>query len=177
MVLSDMMADMLARAMALQLLRAHSGLAPGSPSRPVTIAPVRLRRVIAFMRDQMARRLSLSELAAIGGLSASHFGRSFRAPHSYLADLRIERARELLEHTDMPVIQVGLTCGFEQPSHFATMFRHRVGVSPRAWGPSADPDRRHLGVGARLPTIRSRKSRTEPQGLGASHRQIVTHVR
>ena len=53
--------------------------------------------------------------------------------HRYLVGLRIERARALLEQTDMPITLICLRCGFEQPSHFATIFRARTGFSPRAW--------------------------------------------
>ena len=72
------------------------------------------------------------------GLSPSHFARAFRAamgepPHRYLVRLRIKMARELLEHTRLPVIEVGLRCGFEQTTHFATMFRKMTGLSPRAY--------------------------------------------
>ena len=90
------------------------------------------------MRSCLDQELPLSRLAAAGGLSLSQFVRAFRdatgtPPHRYLLGLRIDKARELLEQTDLPVIEVALNCGFGQPSHFATSFREATGFSPRAW--------------------------------------------
>ena len=39
----------------------------------------------------------------------------------------------MLDETELSVIQVGMHCGFEQPNHFATMFRKLTGMSPREW--------------------------------------------
>ena len=77
-------------------------------------------------------------MANVAGLSATHFGRAFRAatgmpPHKYLQDLRMERARALLETTKLSVTQIAFECGFEQGTSFATSFKKLVGVSPRMW--------------------------------------------
>ena len=135
---SRLMIDSLGRAMALQLLRRHSTVAALEPHEPALPAGVRLRRVLEFMREHLDESLPIARLSKVGGLSPSHFIRAFRkatgqSPHRYLINLRAEKARQLLEHTDLPVIDVSLQCGFEQPSHFATMFKSRMGMSPREW--------------------------------------------
>ena len=133
-----LMTDTLGRALAVHLLRVHSNLTPRSPSPAASLPAPRIRRVIEYMRSCLDEDLTLSRLAEIGGLSPSRFARAFRdatsqPPHRYLLGLRIEQARELLERTELPVIDVGLRCGFAQPSHFATTFRAATGLSPRAW--------------------------------------------
>ena len=133
-----LMVETLTRALAIHLLQNHSSAAPRRPEAPICMPCGKLRRVIEYMRTHMDESLSLSQLANLSGLSPSQFTRSFRAaigkpPHSYLIDLRIEKARDLLERTDLPVIEVGMQCGFEQPNHFATTFRKIVGLAPRAW--------------------------------------------
>ena len=63
-------------------------------------------------------------------------GEVFQAPPGrvrYLIRLRIDHARHMLEHTRLPVIEVGLRCGFAQTTHFATMFRKITGLCPRAY--------------------------------------------
>jgi len=40
------------------------------------------------------------------------------------------RARELLRHTDVSIINISLECGYGNPAHFATAFRRSVGMSP-----------------------------------------------
>ena len=133
-----LMTDTLARALAVHLLRCHSSLSPQGRDPAAGISGVRLRRVVEHMRAHLNEALPLARLAAIGGLSPSRFACAFRAetgepPHRYLVRIRIETARDLLENTDLPVTEVGVRCGFEQPSHFATTFRKVTGLSPRAW--------------------------------------------
>jgi AraC family transcriptional regulator len=135
---TSVMANSLSRGIALQLLRNHSSLAEPEPERAPGLPGGRLRQIINYMRAHLDKKLSLEKLAELSGLSASQFARRFReatgrSPHRFLTDLRIDRARTLLEATDQSVIDVGLECGFEQPSHFSTAFRMRVGMSPRAW--------------------------------------------
>ena len=135
---SDLTADCLGRAIALNLLRRHSSLAPPRPERPPSIAGGRLRKVVEYMNEHMDEALPLARLAELTGLSPSRFACAFREatgqpPHRFLLALRIERARDLLARTDLPVIQVALECGFEQPGHFATTFRLATGLGPRAW--------------------------------------------
>ena len=108
------------------------------PTTPQALVGWRLKRAIDHMREHIAENLSLDSLAKVAGLNPSHFARAFRAatgepPHRYLIQLRIDKARELLEHTRLPIIQVAFQCGFEQNTHFATMFRKTAGMSPRAY--------------------------------------------
>ena len=136
-----LMADLLVRALAVHLLRRYSSLAPqaaAAASAPAAMAGWRLRWVVEHMHANPTEDLPLTQLAAVGGLSPSQFARAFRTatgepPHRYLVRLRIERACDLLERTMLPVIEVGLRCGFEQPNPFATMFRKLMGLSPRAY--------------------------------------------
>ncbi len=135
---SSLMTETLARALAIHLLRFHSSLAAGQPKPAPSHPAPRIRRAIEQMRSCIEEDLSLSQLATTGGLSSSQFVRAFRdatgvPPHRYLRGLRIEKAQGLLERTDLPVIEVALSCGFGQPSHFATSFREATGLSPRAW--------------------------------------------
>ena len=132
------MTEALARALSVHVLRRYANLARRPAEVSVSMTGGRLRRVIAYMRANLHEPLPLARLARHVGLSSSQFARAFRdatgrPPHRFLVGLRIERARELLESTDRPVIEIALRCGFEQTTHFATMFRQVTGVSPRAW--------------------------------------------
>ncbi len=133
-----LMTELLGRALAVHLVRHHSNLAPRTPEPPSHVHAPRLLRVTDYMRAHLDEDLSLEQLSRISGLGLSQFARAFRdssgkPPHRFLVELRIERARELLETTLLPIIEVGLECGFRQPQHFATMFRKVMGLSPRAW--------------------------------------------
>ena len=135
---SSLMMGALGRALVVHLLRFHSNHASMAlqhePSRPTP----RIQRVVEQMRSCLDQDLPLSQLAATAGLSPSQLVRAFGVavgmpPHRYLQGMRIEKARELLEWTDLPVIDIALSCGFGQPGHFATTFRKAVGLSPRSW--------------------------------------------
>lgn len=135
-----LLADMLARALAVHLLRRYSSHACQPPDEVPKGAMVgwRLRRVLEHMEAHLTEDLPLAQLAMVSGIGASQFARAFRAatgepPHRYLVRLRVERACGLLERTRLAVTEVGLRCGFEQPSHFATLFRKHTGLSPRAY--------------------------------------------
>lgn len=135
---ASLMLDALTRSLTIHLLRNHSVASAQHAIAPSPVSVTRVQRVLDYMAAHLEERLPLPMLAELSGLSRRQFTRSFKeatgkSPHGYLRDLRIERARDLLENTDLPVIEVGLRCGFDQPNHFATMFRHIVGLSPRQW--------------------------------------------
>jgi AraC family transcriptional regulator len=102
----------------------------------------RLRRAIEFMHDNCGRELALSEIAETAYLSPFHFARLFKkitgaTPHSYLAALRVERARRLLAETDLTLSEVGARVGYESQSHFTKVFREATGLTPRAFREAA----------------------------------------
>ena len=56
-----------------------------------------------------------------------------RSTHQYVLDRRIERAKELLRSTDMPVVDVALSTGFSSQGHLCNSFMRRTGISPAAY--------------------------------------------
>jgi AraC family transcriptional regulator len=95
----------------------------------------RLKRVLDHIGDNLRDDLSLSQLAAIAGMSSHYFAEMFKqstgsAPHQYVLRRRIERAKERLRDAKCNVIEAALDAGFQNPSHFARMFRKFVGITP-----------------------------------------------
>jgi AraC family transcriptional regulator len=102
------------------------------------LAPWQLRRVTDFMRDNLADTLQLTQLAAISGLSPSHFGRAFKGstglpPHRWHLNLRIEQARSMLTEAGASLADIACATGFADQSHFTRVFSRIVGMSPGAW--------------------------------------------
>ena len=129
---------------AMRLL--HTRTWTGAPADPVEkretycsrLAPWQLRRVTDFMRDNLPDTLQLAQLAAISGLSPSHFGRAFKGstglpPHRWHLTLRIERARSMLTDAGASLADVACATGFADQSHFTRVFSKVVGMSPGAW--------------------------------------------
>jgi AraC family transcriptional regulator len=109
--------------------------APAPPVARGGLAPWQVKRVSDYIQSDLAADPGLAELASIVGLSTEHFCRAFKAstglpPHAWLVSRRIERARELLERTNLPVEEIAAQVGYAEPSHLARMFRRAHGVSP-----------------------------------------------
>jgi AraC family transcriptional regulator len=131
--------DTVAQMMAVHLARSHS-----SRSRPVRILPARplsgwkMRRVIEYIEDNLEGDLSLQAMAAEVDISPLYLARAFKSavgqsPHQYVLARRIERAKELLRNTDLPVVDVALSSGFSSQSHLSHWFIRQVGVSPAVY--------------------------------------------
>lgn len=98
----------------------------------------RLKRVLQYVDENLAGKITLQQLAAVAGLSRMHFAAQFRAavgmrPHDYLLNRRIERAQELLRRADASLVDVALTVGFQTQAHFTTVFKRFVGDTPYQW--------------------------------------------
>jgi len=98
----------------------------------------RLRRVLEYVDAHLDEEISLSTLAHQSGTSPFHFARLFKrrtglAPHQFIIQKRMERARSLLSDAELSITEVAFRCGFSQQSHFTSTFRRTVGVSPSAY--------------------------------------------
>lgn len=132
-----LLAGQLLLSLAAHLCEAYGGLAPRS-ARPGGLAPWQERRARELIAGNLAREMSLAEVAAECRLSPWHFSRAFKAstgvtPHGWLQRCRIERARSLLRDADLSLAQVSQATGFADQSHFTRVFRRAAGISPGAW--------------------------------------------
>lgn len=106
------------------------------PLRSGKLAHWRLARVRALVEDSLGgATIAVAELAARCSISPRHLMRGFKAAtgttiHAYVAQIRIERAKALLEASSMPLRDIAEQVGFSNASHFAAEFRRRIGCSP-----------------------------------------------
>jgi AraC family transcriptional regulator len=131
-------AESLANILAVHLLRNYSAAPAVRQHSSGGLSGPALRRVVDYMADNYERDLSLSDLAGQAGVSAFHFAREFKrstghAPHQYLIKLRVERARNLLAQSRLPIVEVGLRTGFGSQSHFTRLFRRLTGMTPGSY--------------------------------------------
>ena len=125
-------AESLGLALAARLLKHY---APVVPPRLGNFSKRRLRRVIDYIHDNLARDLSLSELAAVAGLSPSHFGTLFKEAtnqpaHRFIVECRVEHAMSLLANRKLSLADVAMMTGFYDQSHMARCMRRVAGVTP-----------------------------------------------
>jgi AraC family transcriptional regulator len=104
----------------------------------------RLRRVTDWVEAHLQEAFGVSDMAGVVGLSPSHFSRAFRratgtTPHLFVTLRRVERAREMLTATELPLSEVALLAGFADQSHLTAVFRRHAGVTPGAYRRLASP--------------------------------------
>ncbi|KAA5836034.1 helix-turn-helix domain-containing protein [Saccharopolyspora hirsuta] len=96
------------------------------------------RRARTWALEHLDRPLSLRELAAQESMSVRTFTRRFRdevgiSPLQWLTQQRIERARQLLEETDLPVERIAAEAGFGTAASLRQHLQVALGVSPSAY--------------------------------------------
>jgi transcriptional regulator GlxA family with amidase domain len=101
------------------------------------LAPGALRRVREYIESTFARKIDLSRLAGIAGLSTFYFSRAFRQsmgipPHRYVTLRRVAAAAELIRKTAKPLADVAIEVGFRDQSHLTRAFNQVTGETPGA---------------------------------------------
>jgi len=104
--------------------------------RHMSVRHPRLAKIVAAMHQNMEEPIELEKLASIGGISRRQMERLFRSymkdtPAGLYLKLRLDRARQYLEQTDMRVVDVLLACGFASAPHFSRAYRQQFGLAPR----------------------------------------------
>lgn len=97
----------------------------------------RVGRVIARLRRDYAKPMSVAELASDANMSVSGFYERFksltaRSPLQFQKDLRLTEARRLLTREGQNVSTTAFTVGYESPTQFSREYSRKFGVSPRA---------------------------------------------
>ena len=89
----------------------------------------------AYMQAHSAEKFSLESMAKALFVNGSYLTRAFKShtgitPLTYHHQLRCEKAKELLERSEMTVSQVGEAVGYVSSAHFAHVFRKLEGCTP-----------------------------------------------
>ncbi len=96
----------------------------------------RLLTIIEIMEANIAEPVSLAQISQSTGISRRHIERLFRyhlgrSPARYYLEVRLERARRLLRHSNLPIIEVAVASGFVSASHFSKRYREYFSRSPQ----------------------------------------------
>ncbi len=95
-------------------------------------------KIQIWLERHIASAVVLEQVAQVFGLSMRNFIRRFKqatdqTPIQYLQNLRIEKAKLLLESSQQAFEQITLRVGYEDSNSFRRLFRERVGLSPGAY--------------------------------------------
>ena len=128
--------DAWAHQFGLHVLRRYSnfGCRMVEPSSE-RLTPSALFSVLEYMQSSLDAPLRLVDIAGVVGMSAYRFAHAFRkaagtSPHQCLMRMRVSRAQELLESSNLSLGSIAITVGFVDQSHFTNVFRKAVGITP-----------------------------------------------
>lgn len=97
-----------------------------------------IKNAIAYINENYSSKIKINELADYVGVNRSYLASSFKkatgySPKEYLLSLRMEKAKSLLEKTDMPINAVAHSVGYSDQLAFSRMFKEYAGISPKAF--------------------------------------------
>ena len=133
--------------------RAHTEGAGPSESRGGLLA-WQLNRVVDHIETHLAEKMTVTDLAALIGVSIGQLIRAFKIsvgvpPFHYIARRRAELACTMMSTTREPLSQIAIACGLCDQAHLCKVFRRMIGMSPSAWRREqmSGADNISLGVG------------------------------
>lgn len=110
----------------------------GMQAAPGSNASLYLNSAVDYINDNYSYDISVSGLAAYIGIDRTYLYRIFMenlsiSPERYLLKVRMTRAAELLKTTGGSVLQIALSAGYKDISHFSGSFKKYFGVSPKEY--------------------------------------------
>jgi AraC family transcriptional regulator len=88
-----------------------------------------------WMEEKYNAAINLEDIAAVAAMNSQHFLRMFKqayciTPHQYLIDLKLRKARQLLESTKLTINEICQDIGFESIFSFSILYKKRFGLPP-----------------------------------------------
>jgi AraC family transcriptional regulator len=135
---SDAHVNALTIELAVALLRRHSTASIRDERNRQRLPEHKLRRAREYVDCNLGESLTVSSIARAIAMSPCHFAHVFRqatgqAPHRFVVERRLERAKWLLARTETPIIDVAHEVGCRSQAHFAVLFRRETGMTPSAY--------------------------------------------
>ena len=123
-------------------------------SRP-GLVPAALSAALVYIDDHLDEPLRVPDLAARAGLSPFQFDQRLRAlfglsAGQYLSRLRIGRACDRLRHTEAPLSELALECGYADQAAFTRQFHKSVGLTPGAYRLATSRGRKRASIQGRV---------------------------
>jgi len=110
------------------------------------LAPHKLQRALAYIEEKLAEAIRVRELADAVHMSPYHFARMFKLatgqpPHVYITSQRMDQAKNLLGNSDLSLVEIAASVGYQTQAHFTGVFHKHVGTTPRAFRLSCRAER------------------------------------
>jgi AraC family transcriptional regulator len=134
-IMGKLYAESLTQVFVIQLLRNYSSLQPKIVDR-YNLPHRRLESAIDYIHAHLDSDLSMAQIAASVNTSPTYFASLFKTAtgmslHQYVIKQRVNRARLLLETTDLPISNIAAQVGFASSSHLTYHCKRLTGMTPR----------------------------------------------
>lgn len=101
----------------------------------MALAAVEMTPSIAYIYDHLDDQISVETLAGIENYNVTYYNEWFKnrtgtTPNSYVRNLRINKAKNMLEETDLPIIDIAFSVGYSSNAAFTRAFRNHTGITP-----------------------------------------------
>lgn len=101
-----------------------------------TLDNPKLQAVIERIELNIEKNIDVDELAKGVAITRRQLERLFRtylheSPAAFRQRLRLDKARHLLQQSDLSILQISIACGFDSPSYFGRCYRQRFNRTPR----------------------------------------------
>ncbi|MFQ4144587.1 AraC family transcriptional regulator [Chlorogloeopsis sp. ULAP02] len=128
--------DSIKTTLAIHLLRNYCTTQPKLSTHTDGLSTLKLQQVKEYINEHLEQDVKLSEIAAIAQMSQYHFLRLFKqsmgvTPHQYILQCRIDKAKYLLQHSELSIADIAVRVGFCDQSHLTRYFKRIVGVTPK----------------------------------------------
>lgn len=92
--------------------------------------------VVKYINSHISENVSTSVLSDVTGYSSGYLSRIFRQEigmsiHDYVAQTRMNLAKEMLVNTNLKIYEVAKNCGYENTTYFIKIFRISTGITPQ----------------------------------------------
>jgi AraC family transcriptional regulator len=130
--------DHVLQAMNCHFVCSYGGLTVSAPQFRGGLSCLQMRRATELLEANLDGNIVLQQVAEACELSVSHFARAFkqtfrRPPYKWLVERRVDRARDLMTNSRLPLADIAIQCGFADQSALNRSFKRIHGVTPGIW--------------------------------------------
>ncbi len=117
------------------LLLARQSIAPDTKTKEGNLY---VRKTLKYLEKNFDRDIHISDIANEAGISQGYLQRLFKKETGIsliekISELRVEKAKLLLETSSLPIVDIAINVGFNSRQHFAVVFTSLTGFSPKEW--------------------------------------------
>lgn len=97
-----------------------------------------IRQAKTILDENFDKHITIPQLARQAGINEAKLKEGFRelygnSIHTHLQQLRLEKAKQLLLTTTMPITDITYHIGYSHVTHFTTLFKKEFGLTPTEW--------------------------------------------